>query len=119
MFGRMDRVNQLLKEEVGKIIQKDLDNPAISFVTVTDVKTKPDLTEAKIFVSIMADDKRKEATLSALNKARSYIKKLIAGRIKLKFMPDLKFFQDKSIDKSIRIEELFKKIEEEGDHNEP
>ena len=113
MSGRLKRVNQLLKQEISQIIQKELDNPSIGFVTVTRVDVNHDLSIAKVYISVMEKNERKQDTLKALNNASSYIKKLLGARIKLRYMPEVKFFEDKSIDEDMRIEEIFKKIEKE------
>jgi len=113
MSGRLKRVNQLLKEEISQIIQKELDNPSIGFVTVTKVDINHDLSIAKVYISVMEKNERKQDTLKALNNASSYIKKLLGARIKLRYMPEVKFFEDKSIDEGLKLQRLFRKIDTE------
>ena len=110
MNGRLGRVNQLVKEEVSKIIQGELRDPSIRFVTVTKVDIKSGLRLAYIYITTMESEERKDKTVEALNNASGYIKRLLSGRIKLRYMPELKFFKDESITKLIKLQELFDKI---------
>lgn len=113
MSQRLNKINRLLKEEISKIIQEELDDRRIGFVTVTKVTTSADLHSAKVYISIMEKEKKKEGTLKALNKASIYIKKLLADKVKLRYLPDLNFFEDDSMTESLRIEELLNQIDKQ------
>lgn len=113
MSQRLNKINRLLKEEISKIIQEELDDRRIGFVTVTKVITSADLRSAKVYISIMEKEKKKEGTLKALNKASIYIKKLLADKVKLRYLPDLNFFEDDSMTESLRIEELLSQIDKQ------
>lgn len=113
MSQRLNKINRLLKEEISKIIQEELDDRRIGFVTVTKVATSADLHSAKVYISIMEKEKKKEDTLKALNKASIYIKKLLADKVKLRYLPDLNFFEDDSMTESLRIEELLNQIDKQ------
>ena len=113
MSKRLNRVSQLLKREISKIIQYDLKDPSINFVTVTYVKVNSDLSLAKVYVSIMEDDKKKEETLNAINRAASFIRRLLAGRISIRNMPYLRFYEDEMVSKRQRLEKLFEEINKE------
>jgi len=113
MNKRLNRVNQLLKREISKIIQYDLRDPSINFVTVTYVKVNSDLSLAKVYISIMEDDKKKKKTFNTINRAASFIRRLLADRISIRNMPYLKFYEDETISKKQRLEELFEKIDKE------
>ncbi|MCK5305620.1 MAG: 30S ribosome-binding factor RbfA [Candidatus Omnitrophica bacterium] len=120
MNQRLNRVDQLLKEEISKIIQQGLDDPAIGFITVTRVKTCSDLRLAKVYITVIGDEK-KDTALKAVNKASKYIKRRLSEKITLRYLPDLKFYEDESINEGMRIEKLFRQIEEkkkEKDKNE-
>ena len=112
MSQRLNRVDQLLKEEISKIIQRGLDDPAIGFITVTKVKTCADLRLAKVYVTVIGD-KNKDAALKAVNKASNYIKRRLSEKVTLRYLPDLKFYEDESINEDMRIEKLFRRIKEE------
>jgi len=113
MSERLNRVSQLFKREISKIIQYDLKDPSLGFITVTCVKVNSDLSLAKVYISIMEDDKRKKETFNTINRAASFIRRLLANRIRMRSIPYLRFYEDKTISKRQRLEELFEKINKE------
>jgi ribosome-binding factor A len=115
-MSRLDRVNELLKQEISKILQKYIEDPSVGFITVTNVNTNSDLTEAKVYVTSMEEEAKKEKSLKALNHASSYIKYHLNQRIKLKSIPNLKFYEDKSLKKQFRLESIFKKLNKGKDN---
>lgn len=110
---RIARIEELLREELSALIQQGVKDPRIGFVTVTRVKVSADLSHAKIYVSAMGDARAKERTMGGITSAAGYIQRMLAGRIKLRFMPRLEFVLDDSVDRGFHIEEILKKIEEE------
>jgi len=115
MNERLNRVSQLLKREISKIIQYDLKDPSLGFVTVTYVKVNSDLSLAKVYISIMEDDKKKKETFNTINRAASFIRRLLANRVRIRSIPYLRFYEDEMISKSQRLEELFKEINKESE----
>ncbi|MDD5355518.1 MAG: 30S ribosome-binding factor RbfA [Candidatus Omnitrophica bacterium] len=104
---RKERVQEAIREGVGFIIHDELKDPRIGFATVTKVELSPDLKYAKIYVSVLGEGSNK--TFKALERAKGYIRKLLAQRIKMRFVPELAFKEDKSAEYSIYIS---KKIDE-------
>jgi ribosome-binding factor A len=123
MGRRINRINNLLKNELSWIIQQELDYVDKGFVTLTSVKTSPDLKYAKVYVSFMNEGDNKQA-LKALKETSPKIKKFLAQRTKLRYIPELAFFEDNSLTEINRMEELFEKIkndstkEKTDEHNE-
>ena len=76
---RLDRVNQLIKEEVSMLLQRELKDPRLGFVTVTDVETTKDLRQAKIFVSVLGSEEQWRASLQGLASARGFIRRLVSA----------------------------------------
>jgi len=109
MKYRKLRVQDLLREEIALIIQREIRDPGMGFITVLGVKMSDDLKDAKIYLSIYGDEKKKAATLAALKRSRNYIKFLLAKRIHLRSMPELHFVIDDTYEKAARIEEILKK----------
>jgi ribosome-binding factor A len=105
---RMRRVNEAIKEIVGTAIMKDLKDPRIGFVTLTSVDTAPDLTHAKIFLSVYGKQAEKTATLEGLRHARPYLQRLIADELKIKRTPTLEFVYDESVDQGMRIQAILR-----------
>ena len=108
---RIERLNHTYMEEISKILQEEVKDEAIKFVTVTSVAVTNDLSFAKVYVTVLNEEKQDE-TLKALNDASGYIRKLLADRIEIRHTPELKFLYDDSIEYGNRIEEKIKEINE-------
>jgi ribosome-binding factor A len=107
----MKRINALLRNEISEILVNDMTDPRVGFVTVMDVETSKDLRTAEVFVSVMSeDDEEVKATLEALEHARGYIKALLADRVVLKFMPDLRFRLHEGARHASRIDALLNEL---------
>ena len=115
MTRRIDRVEHLIKEEISLIFLYKLPNKLLDssfgFITVTSVKVSPDLKIAKIYISVFEKDKR-EYVLDKIKSVSGYIRTELASRIRIKFVPELKFFIDDTIDYVEKIEGLIKQIHE-------
>lgn len=105
---RMRRVNEAVKEIIGTALAKDVKDPRIGFVTLTGVDTAPDLSHAKVFVSVYGRQAQKDATLEGLRAARPYLQRLINEELTLKRTPTLEFVYDASVDRGMRIQALLK-----------
>ncbi len=112
---RIEKLQELIKQEVGKMLLYDIKDPRIGFVTVTDVEMTGDLREAKIFISIMGDDEKISETLEGINSALGFIRREIGKRIKIRFTPEISFALDKSLDYSEHIQKILRRIENGGD----
>ena len=112
---RLERVNQLIKEEVSAVLQRELKDPRLGFVTVTDVETSKDLRMAKIFVSVLGDDTQWAGSMAALGSARGFIRSWLRQHLDLRVTPDLDFRPDRSMEHAAKIQSLLKKVRpEEG-----
>lgn len=107
---RLDRVNQLIKEEISLLLQRELKDPRLGFVTVTEVETARDLRTAKVFVSVLGDDAQWTASLAALGRARGFIRHWLRQHLDLRVTPDLHFRPDRSLQHAARIQELLKQL---------
>ena len=112
MNVKIERINRMIMEEVSKILMLEIKDENIKFVTVTDCDTSNDLSYAKIYVTVLEEDK-KEETLKALNKASSFIRSELAKRIEIRNIPELKFYYDESISYGEKIDKIIDKINEE------
>ncbi|PIQ88268.1 MAG: ribosome-binding factor A [Candidatus Omnitrophica bacterium CG11_big_fil_rev_8_21_14_0_20_42_13] len=110
---RKDRVRELVREEAGKIMQEELNDPRLGFITITRVEMTDDLRYAKIYYSVLGTPKQEKDTILAMNSASGFIRKLIAERIGLRFAPDISLKLDKSAKEAMRLDEIFKDIENE------
>jgi ribosome-binding factor A len=113
--GRMRRVDEAMRAVLSDAIAKDLKDPRIGFVTVTAVKTSPDLRHARVYVSVLGTEPEREHTLDGLRSAHGFLQRRLAGELTLKHTPALSFEYDESIDRGIRISRLL----DETDRGEP
>jgi ribosome-binding factor A len=111
---RLDRVNQLIKEEVSMILQRELKDPRLGFVTVTEVDTSNDLRQAKIFVSVLGGDDQWKASMAALTSARGFIRNWLRRHLDLRVTPELMFHPDRSMEHAARIQALLKGLHGAG-----
>ena len=109
-MSRVEKVSQALKKEISNIIQTELKDPRLGFVTVMRVELTHDMRYAKIFFSVLGNADEQKKSTEALESAIGFIKRLIGERIELRFVPDIRFIQDKSCEYSIHIQEELDKI---------
>jgi ribosome-binding factor A len=107
---RLDRVNQLIREEISLLLQRELKDPRLGFITVTAVETSPDLRLAKVFVSVLGDEGQWAASLSALGGARGFIRNWLRQHLELRTTPELSFRADRSIEHAARIQQLLRQL---------
>ena len=112
---RVEKVQELMKQEISQIILRELKDPRIGFVTVTSVECTGDLREAKVYVSLMGNEYLVKACWSGLNSSLGFIRREIGKRIRLRVTPELSFALDKSLDYSAHIQELLLKIKAEDE----
>ena len=113
MGVRPERVANAIRREISNMIQEDLRDPRIGFTTITKVEITPDLRVAKVYYTVLGDVKTKKSTETAFKNASGFIKGLIGDRLKLRFVPEIIFKMDKSVEHQARIDELINKIHKE------
>jgi ribosome-binding factor A len=114
---RVGRVGEQIKKELSQIVQSELKDPRIGFLTVTGVEVTNDLSIARVFLSVMGTDEQKIATLKALSAGTGYIRSELGKRIRLRKIPDLQFKFDASIDYGSHIDNLLHQLNREGNPN--
>lgn len=110
---RVGRVGEQLKKELSQIIQMELKDPGIGFITVTGVDVTSDLSQAKVYISVLGSDDQKETTLKALSRGKGFLRSEVGKRMRLRHVPDLLFHFDSSIEYGSRIEKLLDSINQE------
>lgn len=104
--ARMRRINEVLREVVSAAVTSDLSDPRIGFVTVTSVETSSDLRTAKVYVSVLGDERERAATLEGLRSSSGVIQARIAAETRMRRTPTLSFHYDGTIEKGVRISKL-------------
>ncbi|UVI32543.1 30S ribosome-binding factor RbfA [Paenibacillus spongiae] len=107
---RVGRVGEQIKKELSQIIQTELKDPRIGFITVTGVEVTGDLSQAKVFLSVLGNDEQKESTLKALASGSGFIRSELGKRIRFRHIPELVFKFDSSIEYGSRIETILEQI---------
>ncbi len=112
-YRRVDRVRQLIHEEISRILQLEIKDPRVTLVTVTDVNLTVDLRDAKVFVASLDKTVDREDLLEGLKRATGFIRGELGRRLKLKYIPHIEFIVDDSYDKQERILHLIDQIHTE------
>ncbi|MFD1412941.1 30S ribosome-binding factor RbfA [Oceanobacillus jeddahense] len=107
---RAHRVAEQMKKELGDILSRKIKDPRVGFVTVTDVEVTGDLQQAKVFISVLGDEKKKQETLLGLAKAKGFIRSEIGKRIRLRKTPELTFEFDEAIEQGNRIDSILRDL---------
>jgi ribosome-binding factor A len=105
---RIRRVNEAMREVLSEAITTELKDPRVGFITVTSVDTSPDLRHARVFVSVLGDDKQREDSLAGLSSSHGYLQSRVASRLRMKHTPTLEFQYDPSVERVMRINELLR-----------
>jgi ribosome-binding factor A len=111
MKQRQERLSELLKIEISEILLRRVKDPRISsFVTITQIKLSKDLRYAHVFVSIFGDEKTKKETLKGLESAKGFIKNEIGKDLRIRFIPEISFELDDSLERGDRILKILKDL---------
>ena len=111
MSQRMERVDELLRQEIGVIIGREIADPRLGFTTVTEVETSPDLRHARVWVSVIGQQAEREATIGVLGRAMPFIRHQLGARLRLKRIPELHVRLDDSAERGTRVLRLLNELE--------
>jgi len=104
---RMRRVDEAIREVLSDALGgSDLKDPRIGFVTVTDVKTSADLRHARVYVTVLGDERRREESLAGLQSAHGLLQRRVSTQLRMKRTPTLQFHYDDTTDRAMRMEQL-------------
>ena len=109
---RTNRVSDVIRKEVSEILLREVKDPRLTFVTITHVSVSKDLKNAKIFFTTMKEGEDLDAMLQGLKRAAGYVQRKLGSRIHLRYTPHISFLYDSSLEKSSRIDNILKDIEE-------
>lgn len=109
MSRRLERVNDLLRQEISDILRRQLKDPRVAgLVSVTEVVTSPDLTSARAYVSVLGEVADKESTLEALRHAAPFVRRILGRRLTIRRIPDVTFILDESIERGAYLSALIR-----------
>ena len=110
MSQRTDRVDELLRQEIGALLTKELADPRIGFVTITGVETSTDLRHATVFVSVLGSEKAREKSLQGLAAAHGTLQARLARELRMKRTPQLTFEYDPTVERGVRMTKLIDEL---------
>lgn len=114
MPRRIERLNEQLKREIAVLIQTGLRDPRIGPVTVTAVRTTPDLNLARVLVRLVGTEAEKNEALAGLDRASPFLRRSLGRELRIRRVPELEFTEDQSLERAARIEELLSEVRPEG-----
>ena len=115
MKKRVQRINETIKRELGKILLVEIEFPKDTLVTLTRVETSSDLNHAKIFISCLPKSQTARA-LNIVNRQIYHLQQKLNKRLRMKFVPQIEFWEEKETEKAGKIEEILEKIKNEKGH---
>jgi ribosome-binding factor A len=110
MSQRTDRIDELLRQEIGGIITREVADPRIGFATITKVETTPDLRHAKVWVSVIGQQQERTATIAALGRAMPFVRRELGRTLRLKRIPDLHVELDDTAERGTRVLHLLDEL---------
>jgi ribosome-binding factor A len=109
--NRSKKVATQIKNEIGNLLQTQIKDPLIGFVTITNVLISDDLRNAKVYFSVLGDSKQKNKSIQGLNRARTYIQSEIGSKLGLRYVPIVNFYIDETLEYQEHINELLKSLD--------
>ncbi len=115
---RQRRISSLIKEAISEVLQQDVADPRLDFVTITDVETSSNLRQAYIYVSALGDSANQEQALKALRSATGFLRRELGQKVYLRHVPDLEFRLDRSIERGQRIDRILWELQDSQQQSE-
>ena len=112
---RQRRVQELLVQDISEIVRREIKDPRVGFVTITDAEVTPDLRYARVFFSVLGDATQQADTAKALNRAAGFVRSEFARRSQMRFVPEIKFEFDPSAERGARISQLLEQVRKQDD----
>ncbi|HWI21660.1 MAG TPA: 30S ribosome-binding factor RbfA [Baekduia sp.] len=106
----MQRVDEAVREVLGDAVATDLKDPRVGFVTVTDVRTSPDLRHARVYVSVLGTPEEQSDSIVGLQSAHGFLQRRVASELRMKHTPELTFVLDETAATGARIDELIEEV---------
>ena len=111
MTQRTERIDELLRQEIGQALEREVTDPGIGFVTVTKVETTPDLSHARVWFSVIGSEQQRKETLAALRRAMPYVRHGLGSKIRLRRIPEFDVRLDDSVERGTRVLQIINELE--------
>jgi ribosome-binding factor A len=113
--NKKERVQHIIQKNISNIIQNEIKDQKLGFVTITDVRITNDLSIATIYVNFLGSDNRNEAGLKILEKSKGFIRSKLAKELTIRKMPELKFVVDTSLEEGNKIDDILRSLKKDND----
>jgi ribosome-binding factor A len=108
--ARMRRVDEAIRQVIADAVSGEIKDPRVGFVTITDVKTTPDLRSARVYLTVLGSETKRTLALDGLRSANGYLQTRLSAQLHLKRTPTLDFIYDETTDKAMRVEEILQRV---------
>lgn len=105
-MGRRDRIDELLRSAISRVLTSELKDPRVKLATVTSVQSTGDLSQARVLISVLGSDEDRATCIEALRGAKGFVRSQLASRLRLRTVPELRFELDRGAEHSQRISEI-------------
>jgi ribosome-binding factor A len=116
-FKRSERVGDMIHHEISNILLFEISDPRVEMITITGTKVSDDLRHANIYYSLIGDEKRWSDAKKGLSSSKGYIKRQLAKRLEMRYIPDVHFHEDRTMEKGERIDSLLHKLDHSEDND--
>jgi len=116
-YSRADRVSDLLKKEISQMLLREVKDPHIGFITITDVEVSKDLQTAKVFYTVLGNEKQTSESSQALTRVSRFIKKQLGKRLRMRYIPDIIFRYDHSLEYGAKIDDILNHLKDSDTTN--
>jgi ribosome-binding factor A len=116
---RQRQVAELLREDISRILREKVRDPRIGFVTITEIDVAADLRHARVFVSVLGSHEEQRAALEALEGASRFVRAQLAHGWTLRYLPEIEFRWDPSVERAARVLELLEQVKQEAEPGDP
>jgi ribosome-binding factor A len=116
---RPEKVGEQIRIELSQLLARDVHDPGVGFITLTKVSVTADLQLARVYYTTLGDEKAQKETDKALHRASPFLRRQIAQRVRLRRVPEIEFFYDKSIAQHDRVERILQELKAEADARPP
>src|SRR5512142_2363170 len=109
---RPARIGEEIRVELSQLLMREVKDPGVGFITLTEAKVTPDLQIARVYYTPIGDEKARRETRRALERATPFLRRHVGQRLRLRRVPELEFFFDESVERGDRIEQIIRKLHE-------
>jgi ribosome-binding factor A len=113
--GRPHRVGEEVRKTLADLLTKGLKDPRIGFVSVMEVRMSPDLRHANCYVSLLGSESERKSSLAGLRSASGWLRREVSKRLRLRFSPEMRFFEDTTLERVFHLEDVFREMHEDDE----